>query len=272
MLSTVTVEQVTAQTTIRLGFLLAKKSAASKGYRKTVKKKPFLTTKEIIVLVAIVVAIIAAVVLFNLFYGSGYLKARDVKPDDVVTSVSQDMRTRFVKVADAYELPGFTRTGLYRDTNPASGFTYTPDEPIDSISMIRLGGSFENAAKLADNNPAALQGMSVSGEFVYTDIYETTVQGCDAYIYGYTNDYYQKPQDGDAEDVEVETDEDGNPKSNVFYQSLNLYVSLAENRTIAFHIYRVGEDDSFYLPDDEIADYILGYASEAFSVYAEPEA
>ena len=59
----------------------AKTSARSKGYRKTVQKKPFLTKKEIIALVAIVVAIALAVILFNLLYDDGSL--------DVVDGVAQ---------------------------------------------------------------------------------------------------------------------------------------------------------------------------------------
>ena len=40
---------------------MAKKSAKSKGYRKTVKKKPFLTKKEILELVVIVAVIVVGV-------------------------------------------------------------------------------------------------------------------------------------------------------------------------------------------------------------------
>ena len=50
---------------------MAKKSAKSKGYRKTVTKKPYLSTKEIIWTCAIVVALILIVVLFNVFYDDG---------------------------------------------------------------------------------------------------------------------------------------------------------------------------------------------------------
>ena len=244
---------------------MAKKSAASKGYRRNIKKKPFLTTKEIIALVIIVAAIIAAVVLFNVFYGSGYLKASDVQESDVVSIVGNDMKTRYVKVAEAGEIEGFTRDNPYRDINAASNFVFTPDEPTDSIASITLGGSFLSAAELADTNAASVQGMSANGSLIATQRYDVTVQGHDAYIYGYTNNFYQPPEDaGEAGSEET-------PESNVFNQTLNLYVNAGEGRTVAFHIYRTGEDDSFYLPDDEIVDYALGYANQAFTVYEAPE-
>ena len=55
----------------------AKTSARSKGYRKTVQKKPFLTKKEIIALVAIVAVIALAILLFNLLYDDGSLDVVD---------------------------------------------------------------------------------------------------------------------------------------------------------------------------------------------------
>ena len=244
---------------------MAKKSAASKGYRKTVKKKPFLTKKEIIALVAIVVAIIVGVVLFNLFYEDGYLRVSDIQENDVVTVVSRQVNNRYLKVADANELEGFTRSNEYRDVNPASSFTYTPDEPTDDISSITLGGSFLNAAELADSSIASLQSFNASGSFAATERADATVQGHDASIVSYTLDYYQAPEGEEAADSE-ET-----PESNVFSQSISLYVAAGEGRTVCLHISRTGEDDSFYLADDEVADFILGYADQVFTVYDESE-
>lgn len=239
---------------------MAKKSAASKGYRKTVKKKPFLTKKEIILLVAIIVAIIAAVVLFNLFFGSGYLKAEDLQENDVASVVNSDLRSRYVKVAEAHDLDGFTRTDPDRKVNATSSFSYTPDEDTDNISLITVGGTYFDAAQYVDSSIRSASGVS-------TQRYDITAQGCDAYAFGYTYDYYLP-----AEGEKAEDSGDGEaPESNVFCQNLNLFVQVEPGRTVTFHIYRTGEDDSFYLPDDEIVDYILGYANQAFTVYVEPE-
>ena len=249
---------------------MAKKSAASKGYRKSVKKKPFLTKKEIIALIAIVVAIIAAVVLFNVFYGRGYLKLKDVQPDDVVSMVARDMKNRYVKVADAGQLEGFTRSDPSRETSALGDFYYRPDEPTDNIDYISLSGTYLDAAELTDNSIATLPAYSASDSLVITERNDVTLQGHDAYIFGYTNDYYQAPQDG-SEDAAEDTAEDGTPASNRFYQTLSMYVNAGAGRTVCLHISRTGDDDSFYLPDDEIVDYVLGYADKIFTVYEEPE-
>ena len=248
---------------------MAKKSATSKGYRKTIKKKPFLTKKEIIALVVIVAAIVAGVVLFNLFYDDGYLTARDVQENDVVAMVANKANNkvvnRFQKVADAKELEGFTRTNEYRDANPASTFTYTPDEPIDNISTITLGGSYLKGADLAVTSVAQLQSFNINNSFVATEPTEATVQGHDATIVSYTLNYYQASEGEEAADTE-ET-----PESNVYSQSISLYVTAGEGRTVCLHITRNGEDDSHYLAEDEIADYAIGYADQIFTVYDEAE-
>ena len=120
---------------------MAKQSAKSKGYRKTVKKKPFLTKKEIIELVVIVAVIVVGIVLFNLFYDDGYLRASDVQPGDVVSYVSRDIGSRYVKVATANELPGFSYEQPDMSENAAPSFlTYviskSPKENAVSPTVI----------------------------------------------------------------------------------------------------------------------------------------
>ena len=244
---------------------MAKKSAASKGYRKTIKKKPFLTKKEIIALVVIVAVIIVGLVLFNIFYDDGFLTAGDVQPNDVVALANAQVKNRYLKVADANEMEGFTRTNEYRETNPTSNFTYTPDEPVDGITTITLGGSYLKAVDLAENSITSLKSFNTNGTFEPTERIDTTVQGHDAAIIGYTFNYYQAPEGEEAADTE-ET-----PESNVYSQNLSLYVASGEGRTVCVHIARNGEDESHYLADDEIETFVLGYADKIFTVYDESE-
>ena len=88
----------------------AKTSARSKGYRKTVQKKPFLTKKEIIALVAIVAAIVLAIVLFNLLYDDGSLEVVDgvVQTENLESSlIATDVvgdETKYFKVAEIGEM------------------------------------------------------------------------------------------------------------------------------------------------------------------------
>ena len=275
---------------------MAKKSAASKGYRKTVKKKPFLTKKEIIALIVIVAAIIVVVVAFNLFYDDGYLRLSDVQPNDVVTTVSREINNRYLKVAESLEVDGFTRTNEYRDVNPASTFTYTPDEPTDNISNITLGGSYRDAVELSESSISSLNSLGANANFAATEIQNVTVQGHDACLYSYTMDYYEESADADSEDIEEEAEEEiaeeesdtadgeaeaadeeaeaadeeaetAEPASNRFSQAISLYISANQGQTVCFHINRIGDDDSYYLPEDELLDYALAYADQMFTVY-----
>ena len=266
---------------------MAKKSAASKGYRKTVKKKPFLTKKEIIELIVIVAVIALAVILFNLFYDDGYLRSSDVQPGDVVSYVSREVDNRYVKVAEANDLTGFTRTEPDMSTNGRVVYTYIPDEETDNISTISLSGSYLPASEQAANSEASMRQFGTDS-LEFTPQQETTIQGHDAYVYSYTFDYYseelaaQEDEAGDfaegeeapAEDTEApaedaeetaEGEEGAEPASNSYNQTVGCYVDVGDY-TICFHIYRTGSDDSFYLPEDEIMDYLLPY-TDAFTVY-----
>ena len=116
----------------------AKTSARSKGYRKTVQKKPFLTKKEIIALVAIVAAIALAVILFNLLYDDGSL--------DVVDGVVQTAtdvaggETKYFKVGEVGEIAGYTRERVENsaDANLAT-FDYYPEDETSPISYLHVG-------------------------------------------------------------------------------------------------------------------------------------
>ena len=128
----------------------AKTSARSKGYRKTVQKKPFLTKKEIIALVAIVAVIALAILLFNLLYDDGSLDVVDgvVQTENFDNSVIvQDHigdETKYFKVAEVGELEGYTRE---REENSADAnlatFVYTPEDETSPIDYIRISsGSY----------------------------------------------------------------------------------------------------------------------------------
>ena len=105
---------------------MAKKNAKSKGYRKTIKKKPFLTKKEIIELIVILAVILLGVVLFNIFYDDGFVKAHDLQANDIVSFASTDLRDRYKKVAVANELEGFTKEERGKMTELlAAGFVDT---------------------------------------------------------------------------------------------------------------------------------------------------
>ena len=124
----------------------AKTSARSKGYRKTVQKKPFLTKKEIIALVAIVAAIVLAIVLFNLLYDDGSLEVVDgvVQTENLESSlIATDVvgdETKYFKVGEAGEVAGYTRerTVNSADANLAT-FDYYPEDEASPVEYLHVG-------------------------------------------------------------------------------------------------------------------------------------
>ena len=124
----------------------AKTSARSKGYRKTVQKKPFLTKKEIIAQVAIVAAIVLAIVLFNLLYDDGSLEVVDgvVQTENLESSlIATDVvgdETKYFKVGEAGEVAGYTRerTVNSADANLAT-FDYYPEDEASPVEYLHVG-------------------------------------------------------------------------------------------------------------------------------------
>ena len=283
---------------------MAKKSAANKGYRKTEKKKPFLTKKEIIELIIIVAVIALAIVLFNLFYDDGFIGAKDVQSGDIVSYGSAKIKNRYFKVGEANELDGFTLTENRSENSGLINYTYTPDQETDHINNITLAGSHVDAETLTDSIIAynsSIDSIETSEKIA------TTIQDHDAFVFGYTYDYYDSSLAADVSDnaeaaapVETEapaddaaaetteapaddaaaenteapaddaaaedTEASADPASNVYCQNLSVYVRVDdEGHTIAMHISRTGDDDSFYMPEDQYLDYALKY-TDAFTV------
>ena len=271
---------------------MAKKSAANKGYRKTEKKKPFLTKKEIIELIIIVAVIALAIVLFNLFYDDGFIGAKDVQSGDIVSYGSAKIKNRYFKVGEANELNGFTLTENRSENSGLINYTYTPDQETDHINNITLAGSHVDAETLTDSIIAynsSIDSIETSEKIA------TTIQDHDAFVFGYTYDYYDSSLAADVSDnaeaaapVETEapaddaatetteapaddaaaedTEASADPASNVYCQNLSVYVRVDdEGHTIAMHISRTGDDDSFYMPEDQYLDYALKY-TDAFTV------
>lgn len=251
---------------------MAKKSAKSKGYRKTVQKKPFLTKKEIIELIAIVAAIVLVVVLFNIFYDDGYLRAEEVQANDLVSYVSRQATGRYVKLGVVNELDGFTLDGSADNSVSARvSHTYLPEgENADHIDSINVAGNFNKATQLANDQTT----VYALDSYEFSEVQDTEIQGHDAYVYSLCYDYYSSESNIEAEDgttVEPEaTGDEGETEheSNVYAQAIHCYVDVGDY-SICLYISRSGEDASIYIPDDQLADYAAGYAS-AFTI-VEPE-
>lgn len=244
---------------------MAKKSAMSKGYRKTTKKKPFLSKKEIIELLIILAVILLGVVLFNIFYDDGFLRSGDIQSGDVVTYASSDLRDRYKKIAEIGELDGFTLQERTADDTPISAYIFNPDTETDNIDAISVNGSFVNAKSLVEST---MSYMSSLADGSASETLETTIQDHDAYVYAYTYGEYVESEDGEAE---TNADENGEePADNRFTQSISAYVAVDDTYTLCLHISRKGDDESFYLADDELVDFVQTYTG-AFNLALDEE-
>ena len=288
---------------------MAKKSAMSKGYRKTVKKKPFLTKKEIIELVVILAVILLGVVLFNIFYDDGFIKEKDVQAGDVVSYASSNLRDRYMKLAEIRELEGFTLADRGEDDTVISAYTFNSNDNQNNIESISVNGSFVSAQSLVDTTMAYMSGLTEDSNV--TAVQETTIQGYDALVFAYTYGEYdenygvetteetpaeetadvageepaeetaeaaeEEPAEETAEAAEEEPAEETadtaeeEPADNKFTQAISTYIAVDDSHSLCFHIYRKGGDESFYLAEDELVDFIQPYTA-AFELVQKEDA
>ena len=234
---------------------MAKKSAFSKGYRKTAKAKPFLTKKEIIALIIIAAVILVGVLLFNLLYDDGYIKAREVQSGDIVSYASMDLKDRYKKIAEIGEIEGFTLEERAEGAAPNTGYTFYPDSEIDHITHIAISGSFVSADALVDSNMSFMTGLNDSSVEV-SNVLDTTIQGYEAKVYSYTYAEYVA-EEGAAETTEA----DVQPEDNSFNQIISTYINLNDTHSLSFHIYREDSTPDFYAAEDQLVEFVENYAT-----------
>ena len=132
---------------------MAKKSAISKGYRKPIEKKPYLSKRDITILcILLAVLAVAAILLFT--YDDGALKVKDGVIVDrgenwLVVNGSTNGR-RYYKLAELGAMDGYTLepTVSEYDENIVT-YTYTPVEegPVTSITVSGVPAKPERAAE-----------------------------------------------------------------------------------------------------------------------------
>ena len=237
---------------------MAKKSAKSKGYRKTIKAKPFLTKKDIITLVILVAVIALAVILFNIFYDDGFIKASQVQEGDIVSYASSDLRDRYQKIAEIGEVEGFTLEERAEGASATTGYTFYPDAEVDHITHMAVSGSFVSAASLVDSNLSFMTSLTDTSVEV-SNVLDTTIQGYDAMVYSYT--YSEYVADETAAETTEATEETEEAADNSFNQVISTYINLDDVHSLSFHIYREGDDASYYASEDELVEFVEKYAT-----------
>ena len=264
---------------------MAKKtSAASKGYRKNVKKKPFLTKKEIIALIVIVAVIVLAVVLFNVLYNP-YISPKDVQSDDIITYASATTKDKYVRLGSVTDLDGYTRESSISTESPVGPNTYTPVDESSPMTNFSVSGAVVSPASMIDYMYSFYKPYADS----ISDVIETEVDGHTAYICSFTMSEYVAEETAEDETAEAEapaTDETTEAEApaaeepveteapaadeaaaeeeehepNTFYQNIAMYIAADDSHSIGVNAYHRGSDDSYYLSDNEIEAYMLNLA------------
>lgn len=268
---------------------MAKKSAMSKGYRKSQQKKPFLTKKEIIALIIIVVVVIAAFLVINNL-PDGFIGDSAVQEGDILAYGTTKTRDRYVKLGTINELEGFTRTDTKAETTAMVSYTYKADDETSPINYVSVSGSPLQAESLTQSSMLQLPSYG----YTVGEMHETEVQGYKAYVYSSTIAYYQEPEqtaDAAAEaTAEPAADEPAadeaateptaepaakepaateepaaDPENNTFVQDITMYVDCENDHTLALHVTLKGADESVYVAEDALTDYLKPF-TEAFTL------
>lgn len=150
---------------------MAKKSAKSKGYRKSVAKKNYLTKKEITITAVIAAIVILALALFIGLYDDGSLKFRNgaVQVDgenNLIVNAGTGYEPRYFKLGQLTEIDGYTLSASPLDTNGiVNEFIYTPDREssIDSISVRTYALDADTYANAAADNYTTDPSMNCNG-------------------------------------------------------------------------------------------------------------
>lgn len=120
---------------------MAKKSAKSKGYRKSAPKKTYLTKKEITITAVVAAIVIIGLALFIGLYDDGALKVVDGAvqvsgTNNLIVNSGTGYKPRYHKIGQLTEIEGYTLSSapMGADANILE-YVYTPEgeSPIDSI-------------------------------------------------------------------------------------------------------------------------------------------
>lgn len=259
---------------------MAKKSAKSKGYRKAIEKKPYLTKRDIIIL-CVILAIVAVGAILLFTYDDGALKVKDGKIVDPGANwliVNGNARgRRYFKLGEVGDIDGYTMEAqpFVSDDN-LNQFVYTPEDETSGVE-ITISASAYDPARLAEGNSgmvAALKDTTIS------EIATDALGDAEYTWYTYTREYYEAPaEDADtadeadaAEEEAADTAEEPAAEAenapNHFNQAMNAYVSAPRDGSFVIAITAEADAAEGYLTEAQLKD-IAGQAIAAITPEAE---
>lgn len=232
---------------------MAKKSAKSKGYRKTIEKKPYVTKKDLIITGVIAAVIILAVILFNVFYDDGSLPMADGTvitegQNSLVATTGYTKDTKYFKLGQLADVEGYTLSSEVAVTDRnLYEYTYVPNEE-SAIDDATVNAYCFDYALLGETTRLSI----ASAENVVCDeaMTKTEINGRPVEYFIYTQ---HRTLAEAAEDPEAAAEEAALGISE-YMQSLNAYIKVADERTIVVHIKNAAESEEEYVDNAVLID------------------
>ena len=189
---------------------MSKKSIRSKGYRKSAKK-PYLSKRDILIVVGVIAVIVIGIVLFNLLYDDGSLDVVDgvaqvQGENSLLINAGSANSPRYYKLGQLADIEGYALESAPAGVDEnVREFTYVPegDSPYDEITV----NANANAADILC--AATLAAYSSAENTVCSEQMSMDLDGREVLYFTYQREYADETADGSettAEDDASATD------------------------------------------------------------------
>ena len=233
---------------------MAKKtSAKSKGYRKTVEKKPYLTKKEITITICVIAALILAFVLFNILYDDGSLKIRNgklqVSENSLILNTGSSKHPAYYKIGQIADIEGYTMDSHPQGTDEHDlEYVFYPEgeSDIDLISVNTYAydaSVFSSSAEITYANDPTMASSELK-----------TIEDDGHSVSYLTFRVLEQEEAAAAETAEETTAEETAAEKATYVQALHAYVSVNTDQCVYILIRNDVESPDQYVEDTVLED------------------
>lgn len=257
---------------------MAKKSAASKGYRRQSVKKPYLSKKDIAI-VCVIAALLAVGAFFLFRYDDGALKVQDgavvADGDNWLIADGSNVRgrARYFKVGEIGEIDGYSREkGAVSTDGNIPEYRFTPASSDSDITVTVTCGH-ASAEAMAKYTHSTLEGIDIT---TAGDIQTAQLAGQDVRYYTYATDYTARAAEeaGTKDETEANDEASANDEAGAkdeagtdsrYSRSAAGYFDASHDCCVIVNVTSRGDTDDDCLPDETLVE-ILEKAVEAVKV------
>lgn len=234
---------------------MAKKSAKSKGYRKQVAKKPYLSRKEIATVC--VIAAVLAVAAFILFrYDDGALKVQDgavvTEGDNWLIANGSNVRggARYFKLGEIGEIDGYTREkgALTGDANIPE-YSFAPEAEDGGSATVTVTCGHGSAEAMAKYTHSTLEGIDIT---TAGDIQSAELASQSVRWYSYVTDYTAQNAAGDEAESDGSEESADREQGDRYTRSVAGYIDASHECCVIVNVVSRGDTDDDCLPDDAL--------------------